>query len=112
MPSQVYAKRSNRRSEVSSLTKRIGNLIMAIWKRKKKTKESEGEIVETPKIDVSSATATEIPPTKEQPKEEVLTSEKSSGFEETVVIQEDTSRGVILYLPVLPRFLQTRMIFQ
>jgi len=70
---------------------------MAIWKRKKKTKESEGEIVETPKIDVSSATATEIPPTKEQPKEEVLTSEKSSGFEETVVIQEDTSRGVILY---------------
>ena len=68
---------------------------MAIWKRKKK--ESEGEIVETPKGDVSSATATEVSPIKEQPKEEVIPSEKSSGFEETVVIQEDLSGGVIMY---------------
>ena len=68
---------------------------MAIWKRKKK--ESEGEIVETPKGDVSFVTATEIPPTKEEPLQEETIFRKSSGTEAFQVAQEDLSGGVIMY---------------
>ena len=75
---------------------------MALWKRKKKAKDSEDiaqkvmteEISET---DVSFVTATEATSTKEEPKPEEPVSEKPSVYEGTEVVQEDLSSGVILY---------------
>ena len=69
---------------------------MALWKRKKKAKDAEDtaqkvvteEISET---DVSFVTATEIPPTKEEPLQEEQVSESSQA------VQEDLSGGVIMY---------------
>lgn len=69
---------------------------MALWKREKKVKDAQDtaqkvgseEISET---DVSFVTATEMPPTKEEPMQEEQVSESSQ------VVQEDLSGGVIMY---------------
>jgi len=75
---------------------------MALWKRKKKTPESEDitqkeETAEISETDVSSATATEIPPTNEEPKQEEPVSEKPSELEASQAAQEDLRGGVIMY---------------
>ncbi len=75
---------------------------MALWKRKKKAKDTEDtaqkmgteEIAET---DVSAVTAPEATSTKEEPKPEEPVSEKPSESEGGEVVQEDLSSGVILY---------------
>ncbi|HHT9113675.1 MAG: hypothetical protein HZA47_11155 [Planctomycetes bacterium] len=69
---------------------------MALWKRKKKAKESEdtaqkAETEEISETDVSFVTATEATSTKEEP-----VSEKPSVSEGTEVVQEGLSSGVIL----------------
>ncbi|OHC08463.1 MAG: hypothetical protein A2545_08205 [Planctomycetes bacterium RIFOXYD2_FULL_41_16] len=69
---------------------------MALWKKGKKVKDAQDaaqkvgseEISET---DVSFVTATEIPPTKEEPMQEEQISESSQA------VQEDLSGGVIMY---------------
>ena len=69
---------------------------MALWKKGKKVKDAQDaaqkvgseEISET---DVSFVTATEIPPTKEEPLQEEQVSESSQA------VQEDLSGGVIMY---------------
>jgi len=69
---------------------------MALWKKGKKVKDAQDtaqkvgseEISET---DVSFVTATEIPPTKEEPMQEEQVSESSQA------VQEDLSGGVIMY---------------
>lgn len=69
---------------------------MALWKREKKVKDAQDtaqklgseEISET---DVSFVTATEMPPTKEEPMQEEQVSESSQA------VQEDLSGGVIMY---------------
>ena len=69
---------------------------MALWKKGKKGKDAQDtaqkvgseEISET---DVSFVTATEIPPTKEEPLQEEQVSESSQA------VQEDLSGGVIMY---------------
>lgn len=75
---------------------------MAIWKRKKKAKESEENlpkegIEETSAGDVPSATIIETPTTKEQPKQEETVSEQIPEIEISQTVQEDLSSGVILY---------------
>jgi len=75
---------------------------MAIWKRKKKTKETEDPlrkegITETLPVDVSSAVATEETTIKEHPKQEESISEKLPEVEGPAVVQEDLSGGVIVY---------------
>ena len=75
---------------------------MALWKRKKKTPESEDitqkeETAEISETDVSFVTAIEIPPTKEEPMQEETISQKSSGTEASQAAQEDLSGGVIMY---------------
>lgn len=69
---------------------------MALWKRKKKAKDSEDiaqkeGASETSETGVSSIIATEAPPTKEEPKQEYPVSESSQA------VREDLSSGVILY---------------
>src|SRR3989338_5231546 len=69
---------------------------MALWKKGKKVKDAQDaaqkvgseEISET---DVSFVTATEIPPTKEEPLQEEQVSESSQA------VQEDLSGGGIMY---------------
>src|SRR3972149_5345411 len=56
--------------------------------------EVTAEISET---DVSSATATEIPPTNEEPKQEEPVSEKPSELEASQAAQQDLRGGVIMY---------------
>ncbi|MBI2471055.1 MAG: hypothetical protein HYV59_07415 [Planctomycetes bacterium] len=75
---------------------------MALWKRKKKAKESEDTArkegaSETSEADVSAVTATEAPPAKEETRQEETVSEKPSESEAPQVVQEDLSGGVILY---------------
>ncbi|MCF6156096.1 MAG: hypothetical protein E3K36_12815 [Candidatus Brocadia sp.] len=83
---------------------------MAIWKRKKKAKESEENlpkegIGETSEGDVPSDTIIEIPTTKEQPKQEETVSEKIPEIEISPTVQEDLSSGVILYGKKISGFL-------
>lgn len=75
---------------------------MAIWKRKKKTKESEEELrkegtEEASASAVSSVTTPETPMATEQPREEVPAPEKPPGVAFSRAVQEDLSSGVILY---------------
>ena len=75
---------------------------MALWKRKKKVKDSEDTAQkagteEISEVNVSAVTATEVTSTKEEPKQEEPVSEKPSVSEGTEVVQEDLSSGVILY---------------
>ncbi len=75
---------------------------MAIWKRKKKIKESEENLPkegaeEALAGDVSSVTSIETPITKEQPRQEDATPEELPEIKISQTIQEDLSSGVILY---------------
>ena len=69
---------------------------MALWKKGKKGKDAQDtaqkvESEEISETDVSFVTATEIPPTKEEPLQEEQVSESSQA------VQEDLSGGVIMY---------------
>ncbi|MFN3531691.1 MAG: hypothetical protein ACK41Q_04140 [Candidatus Brocadia sp.] len=75
---------------------------MAIWKRKKKTKESEESLQkegtgETSAGDVSPVTILETPVTKEQPKQEEPVPEKLPGVGTFETVPEDLSSGLIVY---------------
>lgn len=75
---------------------------MAIWKRKKKTKESDEDLQkegaeETSLGDISSTPIIETPAAKEQPKQEEQPLEKLPEFRTSETVQEDLSSGVILY---------------
>jgi hypothetical protein len=74
---------------------------MAIWKRKKKEKESEGnlqkeETKETSADDVSSIKTIETAPAEAYPKEEAVY-EKLPEFESLSETEADVSGGVVLY---------------
>ncbi len=74
---------------------------MAIWKRKKKTQESEENLPkegteETPADDVSSVTSRETPATAEQPGQEETTVKELPEGEISQKVQEDLSSGVIV----------------
>ena len=75
---------------------------MAIWKRKKKTKEAEDPLqkegtTETSPVVVSSVATTEETTIKEHPEQEESISEKLPEVEGPEVVQEDLSSGVIVY---------------
>lgn len=75
---------------------------MAIWKRKKKTKESEEnlqkeETEETSAGDIPSVTTIETPITKEQPGQEEPVPEKLPEIETSETVPEDLSSGLIVY---------------
>ncbi len=75
---------------------------MAIWKRKKKAKESEEntqkeETNESPKGEAVSVAVIETPTTKEQTKQEEPVHEERPAAGEPEVVQEDMHSGVILH---------------
>lgn len=75
---------------------------MAIWKRKKKKKESEGnlqkeETKETSADDVSSIKTIETSPAEAHPKEEDAVYEKLPEFESLSETEAEVSGGVVLY---------------
>jgi hypothetical protein len=85
---------------------------MAIWKRKKKTKESEENLpkedrAEASPVDVpaTGATTTETPMPTEQPTQEEPAVEKLPETETPKAVTEDLSSGVIVYGKKISGFL-------